>query len=124
MKQSSSHSRSTSPSSIECYYRQDNLNLLQWTAVYVSQLSGAEDPSNQQVLAQGERESKEKGKDKKYRVKRAKKKVVESSSKSESGSDSLDSDSEQGQKKHHHANRLQACSHKTLQVLKATINHA
>jgi len=71
-----------------------------------------------------ERESKEKGKDKKYRAKRAKKKVIKSSSKPESGSDSLDSDLEWGQKKHHHANRSQAHSHKTLQVLKATINHA
>jgi len=71
-----------------------------------------------------ERESKEKGKDKKYRAKKAKKKVVESSSESGSGSDSSDSDLERGQKKRHHANRSQAHSHKTLQVLKATINHA
>ena len=70
-----------------------------------------------------ERESREKGKDKKYRAKKAKKKVVESSSESESGLDSSDSDSERGQKKHHHTNRSQACSHKTLQVLKATIDH-
>jgi len=70
-----------------------------------------------------ERESRNKGNEKKYRAKKAKKKVIESSSDSESGSDSSDSDSELPQKKRHHANRMQARSRMTLQVLKATVDH-
>jgi len=71
-----------------------------------------------------ERESRNKGNEKKHRAKKAKKKVVESSSSdSESGSDSLDSDSELPQKKRHHVNGMQARSWKMLWVLKATVDH-
>jgi hypothetical protein len=72
-----------------------------------------------------EREEKEKqykGNEKKYKAKKAKRgKSIKSSLNSETESGS-DSDSKSTQRKHHHTNRSQTNSKKTLQVLKATID--